>query len=66
MMTQAAVPITPGVPLTPTLSRKRERETSPPPKQTLSRLREREGPTAQRWEGEGGLLRWEGEGSCRC
>ncbi len=37
--------------LTPTLSRKREREDCAI--FALSRLREREGPAAQRWEGEG-------------
>ena len=41
-------------PLTPTLSRLRERElVTRCCELSLARLREREGPAAQRWEGEG-------------
>ena len=39
--------------LTPTLSRQREREEPNAPAQPLARVREREGPIAKRWEGEG-------------
>jgi hypothetical protein len=42
-------------PLTPTLSRKRERGKMGRAALTLARKREREGPAAKRWEGEGGV-----------